>query len=188
MGRTIFGVVIAAIVIYLWGFVYWGLGPFNRHIWKQTADNEAAGRALLEHFPERGTYFVPNSYPDPQKAEAIFKTGPVAMIHMLAPKGRPMADPTIMGGGFVLNLVVIVLVVLVLKNTAASTPTYFSKLGLLALIGVTASLLIDGGDAVWWQVPWQWKLYQAFYNTSVWIIAGAILAPFVTSKKPAETT
>jgi hypothetical protein len=76
------------------------------------------------------------------------------------------------------------LVAIVLKNTAVATPSYLHKLGLVTLVGVTASLLIDGGDAVWWQVPWQWKLCQAVYHSSVWIIAGAILAPFVSSPKP----
>ncbi len=188
MIRTIIGIIVAAIVIYAWGFVYWGLGPYHKHIWRHTADNEAAGRALLQHFPERGTYFVPYNFEDQEKASELFERGPVAFVHMLAPDGRPMADPTIMGGGFVLNLVVIVLVAILLRSTAAATPSYLHKLCLVTLIGVTASLLIDGGDAVWWQVPWQWKLYQAVYNTSVWIIAGGILALFIPAPKPTASS
>jgi hypothetical protein len=46
-------------------------------------------------------------------------------------------------------------------------PSDLHKLGLVTLIGVTASLVIDGEDA----------------NRSVWIIAGAILAPCVSSPK-----
>ena len=106
-------------------------------------------------------------------------------MHMLAPKGRSRVDATIMGTGFVLNLVVIVLVAVLLHNVTPFMPTYLGRVGLVTLAGITASVLIDGGDVVWWQVPWEWKLYQATYNVSVWIIAGAILAAFVRSPKAA---
>ncbi len=59
MLRTIVGVIIAAVVIYAWGFLYWGLGPYPKYIWKHPADGDRAGQALVQHFPERGTYFVP---------------------------------------------------------------------------------------------------------------------------------
>ncbi len=144
--------------------------------------------ALAEHFPERGTYFVPNGYDDRDEAGEHFAKGPVAFVHMLAPEGGPMMDPTIMGGGFALNLIVIILVAVVLHTPSVAASTYLQKLGLVTLIGITSSILIDGGDAIWWQVPWQWKLYQACYNTSVWIIAGAILALFIPSPKPSPST
>jgi uncharacterized membrane protein YidH (DUF202 family) len=97
-------------------------------------------------------------------------------------------DPSIMGGGFALNLIVIILVAIVLRTPSVAASMFLQKLGLVTLIGITSSILIDGGDAIWWQVPWEWKLYQAFYNTSVWIIAGAILALFVPSSKPIAST
>ena len=57
------------------------------------------------------------------------------------------------------------------------------RVGFVALIGLTAALLCDGGDAVWWQIPWSWKLYQAGYDFSFWLIAGLILARFVEAKR-----
>ncbi len=76
-----------------------------------------------------------------------------------------------------LNLVVMVLIAVMFYQMPAAS--YFERLKLAALIGVAASLLIDGGDVAWWQIPWQWKIYQAVYNVSVWIIGGAVLAAFV---------
>jgi hypothetical protein len=184
MARTVIGVLIAAVVIYAWGFVYWGMGPYREVIWKQTKSGEAAGKALSMHFTERGTYFVPNAA-DPDTLEARYTKGPVAFVHMLAPEGRPMVDTMIMGTGFVLNLVVIVLVAVLLHNVTPFIPTYLGRVGLVTLAGITASVLIDGGDVVWWQIPWEWKVYQATYNISVWIIAALILAAFIRTSSAA---
>lgn len=43
-------------------------------------------------------------------------------------------------------------------------------------MGLTSAVLIDAGDAVWWQIAWPWKLYQAFYDVSAWAIAGVHLS------------
>ena len=90
MIRTVIGVIVASIVIYAWGFLYWGLGPYPTYIWKHAADGEGAGKPWCEHFPERGTYFVPAAPARcrPRSRGALSK-GPVAMVHMLHPAGPP---------------------------------------------------------------------------------------------------
>ncbi len=182
MKRLVLGIVIAAIVLYLWGFLVWGLGPYRTVIWKKPADEAAARKVLKAQFPENGTYYVP-SFGQEQAVVEEFKQGPVAMVHILAVGGRPLADPSIMIGGFVLNLVALALIALILQRVASAMPNYGQRVGFVALIGLTAALLCDGGDAVWWQIPWSWKLYQAGYDFSFWLIAGLILARFVEAKR-----
>jgi hypothetical protein len=188
MLRTILGVIIASIVIYAWGFVYWGFGPYPTMIWKHLKTGNAARMALSTHFSERGTYFVPARSKDAAAMKTAFEEGPVAMVHVIAPKGQPAPseDLAMMGQGFVLNLVVVILVAVLLHNVAASQPTYLGRVGIVALAGMIASVLIDGGDIVWWRIPWEWKLYQAAYNVTVWILAGLILAAFI--RAPATAT
>jgi hypothetical protein len=183
MKRTLIGVVIACVVLYLWGFLYWGLGPYKTLIWKHVRDDAAAGAALRQHFPENGTYLVPGFANDAETMEALSKKGPVAFVHMLAVDGMPSFDPTTMIKGFVLNLIVIVLIALLLRRVATSLPTYVDRVTFVALIGLTAALLIDGGDIAWWHISWEWKLYQAFYSVAFWILTGLILAWFVTPKR-----
>ncbi len=120
---------------------------------------------------------------DQAAKETLFEEGPVAMVHMMHPAGRRLIDPSIMAAGFVLNLVVIVLIAIILRRVAAALPAYWQRVGFVALIGLTATVLIDGGDAVFWQIPWEWKLYQAFYDFSFWLIAGLILAGFIGAPK-----
>ena len=184
MARLIAGVIIAAVVLYLFGFVYWGMGPYATVIWKQAADDEAAGTALARHFPENGTYFVPAIKPDMETTNRLAEKGPVAFVHMIAVDGKPMTDPSIMIGGFFLNLVAIVLIALLVKLAAPAVPTYAARVGFVALAGLAAAVFSEGNEAVWWQISWEWKLYQAVYSVAFWIIAGVILAAFIQAEPP----
>lgn len=179
MKRTALGVIIAAIVLFAWGFLYWGFGPYRTMIWKQSTDDIAAGKALLEYFPQNGTYFVPSFNRDEETAQTLYEAGPVAFVHMLSISGSSMADFSLMINGFILNLVVIVLIAVLLRQVCAALPTYIDRVKFVALAGLTAAVFINCGDAVWWQIDWSWKLYQAFYSFSAWLIIGLILAKFI---------
>ncbi len=179
MKNMVIGMAIATVVLYVWGFLYWGFGPYRTMVWKQVKDDTSAGQALLAHFPEDGTYYVPGFGHDQATVEGLFASGPVAFVHMLSTSGRPMADPSIMIQGFILNLVVIVLIAALLRRVGSALPTYLDRVKFVALAGLTAVVLIDFGGAVWWQINWSWQLYQAFYNFSAWLVTGLILAKFI---------
>ncbi len=179
MKRLILGVAIASILLYLWGFVYWGLGPYSSMVWKQAKDDVAAGKSLLQHFPEAGTYYVPASTHDQETLERLFQKGPIALVHLISTTGRPVMDPSIMIQGFLLNLVVIILIGLLLRRVSASLPSYSSRIGFVFLAGITSVILIDFGDMIWWKISWDWKLYLAFYHVSAWVLTGLVLGRFV---------
>jgi len=179
MKKTVMGVVIAAVVLFLWGFVYWGFGPYRTMIWQQASDDVVAGEALREQFPTDGTYFVPGAGHDQATAEELYLRGPVAFVHMISASGRPMFEMSIMIQGFILNLVVIILIAILLRQVASALPTYSQRVRFSALAGLTAAVLIDCGDAVWWQIDWPWMLYNGFYHFTAWLITGLILAKFV---------
>jgi hypothetical protein len=182
MLRTTVGVIVAALVLYIWGFLYWGFGPYKTQIWKQSRDDVAAGNALREQFPANGTYLVPGFGNDAAKREDLSKKGPVVMVHMLAVGGMPGMDPSTLIFGFVLNVAVIVLIAVLLRRVATALPTYYDRVKFVTLIGVTAALLIDVGDVAWWHIDWRWKLYQAFYDVSFWFLTGLVLGLFVKPK------
>ena len=182
MKRFVVGVVVASLALFFWGFLYWGFGPYRTMVWKQAVDDGAAGQSLLEQFPETGTYYVPAFTHEPDTVEELFLKGPIAFVHMLSTTGRPSFDPSIMVQGFVLNLVVVILIGLMLRRVASALPTYLDRVKFVALMGLTAAVLIDGGDAVWWQISWSWKLYQAFYDVSAWTLTGCVLAKFIEAK------
>jgi hypothetical protein len=180
MAWAALGVILASVALFLWGFLYWGLSHFPYQAWKRSSDDEAAQKALLELFPEDGTYYVPGRKHDAATLERLFRQGPLVFVHMLRRDGRPPLDPGIMIRGFALNVVVAALVALLLWQARGGLPDYLSRLLHASLAGVIASLMIDCGDAIWWEVSWVWKLRQAIYNCVAFVIGGAILAYFVT--------
>ena len=42
MKRCLIGIVLASVVLYAFGFVWWGMGPYQDLIWKQAVDEDAA--------------------------------------------------------------------------------------------------------------------------------------------------
>ncbi|MBI5759664.1 MAG: hypothetical protein HZA46_14190 [Planctomycetales bacterium] len=179
MKRTVVGIVIAQVVLYFFGFIWWGLGPYPSLIWKQARSDDAAAQALREQFPENGTYLVPSTAGKPEDVDHAMRRGPVAFVHMLRVEGRAAMEPSIMVTGFATNLIVIVLIALLLGRCSTALPTYADRVKFVAFAGFIAAFFIDGGEIVWWQMPANWKLYQAGYDFLFWVIAGLILAKFV---------
>ena len=107
--RIILGIVLATIVCYFWGFLYWGLNPLPYRSWNQTPDDEAAGQALLEHFPETGTYFIPSMQLDEETLTRLHEAGPIGFVHIMR-EGKPVMQSDIMAKGFVLTLVTTALI------------------------------------------------------------------------------
>ena len=174
------GIVLAALAIFFWGFLYWGMNPLPAKSWKKANDDVAAGKAILEHFPESGTYYIPGTYNDEETWMKLHAAGPVAFIHLTAREGRPAHDMGIMIRGFALYLVVVTLIALVLQRVAL--PSYWDRVKFTALVGLAAAVMIDFGDVVWWYIPWEWKIHQAVYTVTTWTVAGLVLAKFVKSE------
>lgn len=171
------GVVLATLAMFLWGMVYWGANPLPYRSWKAAGDDEAAQRLLREHFPDVGTYFVPSLRTDPESLARRYGAGPVAFVHVTS-QGRPVHDTSIMAKGLALDLLSALAMASLLYMAAPALVTYRRRAGFAAVAAVGAALLIDGGDAVWWSIPWQWKAHQAAYDATVWWVAGLVLARF----------
>ena len=179
MARTILGITLATLALYVWGMLYWGFNPLPYTSWGRVADDEAAGRALLEHFPASGTYYVPGLYNDDDTIARLHEQGPVAFVHVTAREGRPRNEPTVLVKGFVLDAAVVTLIAILLRLAAPAAPRYGQRLPLALVAGLAGVVLIDLGDTVWWYLALDWKLYQAAYDLSAWAVAGSVLAAFV---------
>jgi len=177
--RIVAGIVVAAIVLWVWGFIVWGFGPYQTAIWQAPSDAPAAGEVLKEHFPSNGVWFVPPNTGDTEQMSAAYEAGPVAFVHMMKVDGRPMMDASIMAKGFVHNLLVILCLAGLLLMLKKALPTWGSRVLFGLVAGFTAAFLIDGGAVVWWQYDLVWKLYMGIYDVSVYVIVCAVLGAFI---------
>ena len=183
MAKTVGGVLLAAIVLFCWGFVYWGgmvtSAPYSA--WSSTPDDRAAARALQRHFPVSGTYYVPARQTSAQIRAAIRASGaPSGIVHVRYNAPSP-GDPTEFAKGLGLNVLFAAALALLMYRVRAASRTYMARFGVALWAGVAAVLLIDGGDLVWWGITLQWKVSQAIYDFSAFVVAGAVLAAFMKS-------
>lgn len=180
MKKTIIGIVLATFAVFFWGFIYWGLSPLPYSVLKKTSQgDEAAGQALLQHFPENGAYYLPNLSNDPQTLSRLHEQGPVAFIFMTAREGKPVEEASTMIKGLLLYLAMTTLLAWILKMTSAALPRYVDRVKLATIIGVMAAVTIHIGDTIWWSSPLAWKMHATVYDILTWTIAGAVLAKFI---------
>jgi len=178
MGRIIGGIALATVVVYIWGFLYWGASTLPYASWQETADDSAAGQALLEHFPESGVYYIPANGNAPELRSALYESGPTGFV-ILDVDGRPEFDTSIMAEGFLLNGVVMALFAILLHVCRTATPLYADRLKLVSLVAAIAVLMVNAGDIVWWAMPASWESAQIFYNFTAMLIGGSVVAYFV---------
>lgn len=178
------GVAAATVAVYMWGFLYWGATMIPYGPLKPSAGDEAAQQALLEHFPETGSYVVPGMHNETETLTRLYEAGPIAFVHIQR-EGHPMEDPSLLIQGFLFTIVVTFLISALMKKALPALPTYGDRVVFAALAGLTAVVMIDIGDTVWWRTDLTWKLSQAFYGLMVWVIAGAVLAKFIQPAKAA---
>src|SRR5439155_15231765 len=103
MKRFMIGSLVATIVMYVWGAVFW-MSPQPYQVLQRTANDAAIGKLLRDNFPESGTYLVPGQYNDKQTLPALFKAGPIATIH-LQREGAEMMSPMVLVSGFIHQLI-----------------------------------------------------------------------------------
>jgi hypothetical protein len=176
MKRTLIGIVVTTLVLYIWGFIFWGINPIPYESLNQTANDAATQQMLREYFPESGTYLVPGQNHEPDALTELHANGPLASIHIRL-DGGPVMDPSVMVGGLVLNLVFVALLAALFNAAGAREFRDFARLSLVS--GAVAVVLIDGGDIIWWQETISWNVWQAVYNFTAFLVAGHLLGVFM---------
>ena len=182
MKELLLGSVIAAVALFFWGFVYWAVSPLPNTALKTVVDEPAAGQALLEHFPQSGTYHLP----DPQNADidemnALHRQGPVAMVDIDVDGAVPQS-PIVMLAGFAHMLITTLMIALLMRLTGNALATYGDRVLFVFLAGVIVAFWTRISGVIWWGLGLPWQMYNAIYDVSSWLIAGLILAKFVGPK------
>lgn len=185
MKQTIIGIIVATLVLYLWGFIFWGVNPIPYEALAQTPNDAAVQEMLREHFPKSGTYLIPGADHDERELARLFETGPIATVHIRLGGGSPM-DVGIMIGGFVLDLVFVVILAGFFRLAGAEEFRDFARLSLGA--GAAAVVLIDVGDMIWWRETVAWRIWPAVYNFTAFLIAGHLLGAFMKRKQDSPTS
>lgn len=188
MLRFVGGVVVASVVIFLWGFVFWGLSPFTKKMMQRLPNEESVLAAFKAANMESGNYFVPFpecDNPDKAVQEAFLKAhaeGPLVQIIYLKDGVDPTV-PTFMAFGFVHILIGSTLAAALLTLALPGLEKYPARVMFVFLLGVFASFSITLARPIWFHQPWPFALFQSGYEVVSWLLAGLVLAAFIRPKE-----
>lgn len=173
MKKLIIGSLLAAVAMFMFGFVYWVVLEVPTTALKSAPDTSAAQAALKSAFDESGAYFVPGPDLPEDEFASLHEAGPRAFVHYNA-EGAPAMSGLVLTNGFVHNWITCFLLGLLLLRT--NTPTYASRVAFLALAGFTAALFIDYGAVIWFYASREFQLVNLVSNAGSWVVAGLVLA------------
>ncbi len=164
--------VVAAVVLFLWGFASWMALPWHKAVVNQFTNETAVAQVLKENSPQQGVYYLPYS---PEK-HAPDQVG--AFINVL-PNGAPMNMGIHLLVDFVSQIISAFLLLTLLGKQ--ENMSYGCKVGFFSLAG----LLIGFASHM---LYWNWFSFSTPYIAvaiaDVWIgwtLAGLVLAKLIKS-------
>jgi hypothetical protein len=178
--RVIVAAALSAVLMFFWGFVYWGpvLNMTSRLMATLPEDTELDVAAPLRggNLPD-GLYVYPGPVENLHDDAAVsawekkLEEGPV--FHMAYHQGgvSPM-DPAMFAKGLAHSFVIALLAGILLATVVHGLRTYASRVGMLLLVSLIAALWTNVGNAIWWFHPPGYAAGQIAYE----FVAGLLMA------------
>jgi hypothetical protein len=179
MKKFLLAPALAALVVFVFGAVYW-ISPLPYQALKRVADDAAAGEALAKIFPATGAYLVPGMYLDAVHHEALSKRGPLAEVHFQK-EGMPAFDPKQLLRGYLYEFVFCLLLALLLEHSAAGFHCWGARVKFCAMLGLLFALG-HYASVIWWNHSIGWETMGALYDFIALILAGLVLGKMLTPK------
>jgi hypothetical protein len=169
------GGIIAAIVMFALGFLFFGVLGTMMYA-PLGADDAATVQAMLgSNLPATGSYMVPTD-------EAAWMTGPSAVIDYVAAGGAP-SMPMAMGMGYVHFLLSALLFGYGLRAVGGD----FARQARVVLwFGLGAAVFMHLGDPIWYGFAWRQTLFEFVADAVMMIAGGLVLARWFTSTPAAS--
>lgn len=175
MARVILGAIVAAVAMFIIGFLFFASGLQNIAS-GSLGDRQAAGvqQVLAANLTDTGTYVVPN--PDASAAQTVmYGQGPVATIHYNS-GGFPATDTSALIGGLVLDFIVALLIGLGLIGIDRRVPDFASRARLVVWFAVAASAFTHLGEPIYYHHDWGHFIYLFIADAAALAAAGLIIA------------
>lgn len=168
------GALVAAIVMFLLGYVFFGV-LFPMALSPLAPDAAQAVQAALgSHLPASGSYAVPMD-------EAAWMAGPSALITFAAAGEVPtMAMAMILG--FIHMAICIFIFGLALKAVGGD---FARQCKVVLLTGIAAAAFMHLGDPIWYGGGWKMSIFLFVADGVLLIVGGLVLAKWFTSERPA---
>ncbi len=186
MIRVIIGAAVAAVVMFIIGFIFFAT-PLGRLSVASLDDAQAAAiqQTLAANLPRTGTYSVPGM--DTPAQTNMFSQGPIATVHYNTSGFAAMdAKSLVMGLGF--NFIVALLIGAALIGIDRRVPDFGSRARVAVIIAVAATAFTHLGEPIYWHHDWGHFIYLFVADSLMLASAGVVLAWFLprASAAPAD--
>jgi hypothetical protein len=179
MIRIIFGAVVAAIAMFVIGFIFFGPLGLVGLATSSVGDVEAASvqQTLAANLPRTGTYFVPAA--EASAAQTVmFGRGPIATIHYNT-GGFAAMDPATMLVGLVFNFVIAMIMGLALLGIDSRVADLGSRARVASILAVAGVAFSHLSEPIYYKHDWPYFIYVFVADSLMLIAAGIILAWFL---------
>ena len=184
MVRVIIGAMVAAIAMFIIGFIFFAT-PLARLGTANIDDAQAAAvqQALAANLPRTGTYAVPGT--DTQAQTNMYSQGPIATVHYNT-GGFAADDASALVFGLVFNFIVALLIGAALIGIDRRVPDFGSRAKVAMIVAVAASAFNHLGAPIYWHYDWANAIYLFVADSLMLAAAGLILAWFLPKAPAAE--
>ena len=181
MIRYLIGSLVSAMVLFFWGFVFWGLSPIPYMFMHRFNDQGEVAKTLERNAPESGAYYLP--FPgdakstDPEVVKSLqenSRKGPLVEVQYNK-DGVEMDSPVGYAVGFGQILLSCLLVGLLLWMALPNLKAYPARVLFVFLAGVFASAAITLAEPIWFHHPWQGVVNVAVHHLVGWLLAGLVM-------------
>jgi hypothetical protein len=163
---------VAALAMFFWGFLYFGVSGVPYRVLQPSATLAPA----LAQLPASGTYLVP----DPRDgADPATYRGPAAKVSYTT-QLRPMSTTLLIG--YLHGFVSCGLLALLLWRTGAALGGFRCKFFFCLVTGLLVTFFAHICDVAWWQGDLAWAAASMAHDLVAFALAGAILAQLVTPR------
>ncbi len=176
--RMLIGSLVSAVLLFLWGFVFWGMSPFAKSVMRTAPNQEAWVDTLNDSVAESGVYLIPAGADrmDDESVKPAHEAGPIAML-FFHKQGAPMGDWKVMVFGFLHMLLSAFIAAIIVA--ASEARTFFSRFMLVFWVSIFAAVWVDLSNVVWFYFPTDYFWLKFAYHITAGIIMAAVLGMLI---------
>lgn len=173
MQRLVIGSLMAAVVMFVLGFVFFGVLGMQAYSPATTAQAVTVQAAMEDNLARTGTYMIPPE-------EEAWMTGPSAVVNYVAAGDAPRDMVVTMVGGFA-HMLVSALLLGVALTAVGGDLVRRSRVALWG--GLAAAVFMHLGDPIWFGFDWRSALF-VFIADGVMFIAGGLVLAWWLARAP----
>jgi|GEM_PF-1442814 len=184
--RLIIGALCVALVAWVWSLAFYVFTDIPYMTMSETRDDVAAAEALLEHFPESGTYILPGRSSSDEIRKNMRASGPVATIYIKR-DGVPEASPVMIAIGWFNSMVIGLLIGGAMLMLNKYTTNYWSHVAICSTMGLAYTAYPRFADIIWSAFPPGYQLMMIFSDGVSFTLMVMVMAWFTRPKQVAAT-